>query len=60
MGRLRRGRHAGTLAIIGAGTSVGFVERTLAARGLQKAASGLKAAGGVLAVCAGLYLLLLA
>ena len=46
--------------IIGAGTSVGFVERTLAARGLQKAASGLKAAGGVLAVCAGLYLLFLA
>ena len=46
--------------IIGAGTSVGFVERALAARGLEKAARRLKAAGGVLAVCAGLYLLFLA
>ncbi len=45
--------------IIGAGTSVGFVERALAARGLQRALNGLKAAGGVLALCAGLYLLLL-
>ena len=48
------------MLIIGAGTSVGFVERALAARGLQKAASGLKAAGGVLAVCGGVYLLCLA
>lgn len=46
--------------IIGAGTSVGLVERALAARGLQRAASGLKAAGGILALGAGLYLLLLA
>jgi cytochrome c-type biogenesis protein len=46
--------------IIGAGTSVGLVERALAARGLQKAAGRLKAAGGVLALGAGLYLLFLA
>jgi len=46
--------------IIGAGTSVGFVERALAARGLQKATSRLKAAGGVMPFCAGLYLLFLA
>jgi cytochrome c biogenesis protein CcdA len=46
--------------IIGAGTSVGLVERALAARGLQRATSGLKAAGGVLALCAGVYLLLVA
>jgi cytochrome c-type biogenesis protein len=46
--------------IIGVGTSVGLVERALAARGLQRATSGLKAAGGVLALCAGVYLLLVA
>lgn len=46
--------------IIAAGTSVGLVERALAARGLQRAATGLKAAGGILALCAGLYLLWLA
>lgn len=46
--------------IVVAGTSVGLVERALAARGLQHATSGLRAAGGVLALCAGLYLLLVA
>ena len=49
-----------SVLIIAAGTSVGFVEGALAARGLQRAASGLKAAGGILALCAGLYLLFLA
>jgi len=43
--------------VIGAGTSVGFVGRVLSARGLHAAAARMKAAGGVLAVGAGLYLL---
>jgi cytochrome c biogenesis protein CcdA len=46
--------------IVAAGTSVGLVERALSARGLQRATSALRAAAGVLALCAGLYLLLLA
>jgi len=46
--------------IIGAGTSVGLAERALAARGLQRATAGVKVAGGIVALGAGLYLLLLA
>ena len=46
--------------IVGAGTSIGLVERALAARGLQRSTNGLRVAGGILALCAGLYLLLLA
>jgi cytochrome c-type biogenesis protein len=46
--------------IVGAGTSVGLVDRALAARGLHAAAGRVKTAGGVLAVGAGLYLLFVA
>jgi len=45
--------------IIVAGTSVGLVQRALAARGLQRATSMLRTVSGILSLCAGLYLLLL-
>jgi cytochrome c biogenesis protein CcdA len=45
------------LLIVAAGTSVGFVQRALTTRRLFRAASAVKAVGGVLAFGAGLYLL---